>query len=600
MESIINKTFKEKNIIFNITKDNKNNLFSSYIIDSIDKIRIVVLIHKIELKTVVIYQNANIIFHSILFDHYSQMLDSIDGIVSYIQTPGLNIKQVNIEYLLVLLSHQSLKNNQFAQSLAKTLIERHKLSDKQLMYVIGPTPNGRTPMYVEVLNSCNIFVEYASYIIKNNINRTSSKIVNRTFNILPTQGKDVQLVPTIEHTLYQYNFINFNPVQSLLFPYIKNDCNIVIGANTSAGKTICAEMLMDYVLSKNQKIIYLSPLKSLTQEKYDDWKIRFPTYNINIMTGDYSLSDTQISKLNTTNIVCMTSEMLDSRTRKFTSEKNIWLYNVGLVIVDESHIIGSTNRGDSCETGVMRFTQINSDARIMLLSATMPNVSEFSEWLTILNNKKTETVYCNWRPVVLNMNFIEYNTTGDYYDNREAKISEVVRIVESKPNEKFLVFVHDKVTGKEVIKSLKDEGIYALFHNADLNIKKRLEIETQFRIKNGGLRVMVSTSTLAWGSVKEDTLITKSNGNKVKACVLQIGDEILSYNEQTKEIEQDIIFQNQEYHPKDEYVITLEDGSELVVDAKHPVYVYRDGIVEIEASELQINDDIVHIQDFTI
>jgi len=353
-----------------------------------------------------------------------------------------------------------------------------------------------------VLASGSIFSRYAEHVIKNNINnaqQASPVAADRAFAMSPVKGDDVTLIPTAKYTYYQYSFENFNPLQSLVFPHIHADKNLVIGANTSAGKTICAEMLMDRVIAAGKKIIYLSPLKSLTQEKYSDWQVRFPSSSVEIMTGDYALSDAQVNKLKSVDIVCMTSEMLDSRTRKFASEKNTWLYDVGLVICDESHIIGVESRGHACETGIMRFTQINPDARVLLLSATMPNVEEFGEWLTVLNGKETDIVYCDWRPVVLKMNYTEYSTQGDYYDNRAAKIAEAVDIVMSKPAEKFLVFVHDKTTGREIIKSLKEEGVLALFHNADLNIKDRLAIESQFRIKNGGLRVLVATSTLAWG-----------------------------------------------------------------------------------------------------
>ena len=59
----------------------------------------------------------------------------------------------------------------------------------------------------------------------------------------------------------------------------------------------------------------------------------------------------------------MTSEMLDCRTRKFDTEANLWMNAVGLVVVDEAHIL-TMPRGDAVEVGLMRFTRCCPGARI--------------------------------------------------------------------------------------------------------------------------------------------------------------------------------------------------------------------------------------------
>jgi len=253
-----------------------------------------------------------------------------------------------------------------------------------------------------------------------------------------------------------------------------------------------------------KKIIYLSPLRALTNEKYEDWKIRFPNKKIVIMTGDYVLSKKKSEELNDADIYVMTSEMMDSRTRKFHTEKNTWLSEVGLVIVDESHIL-TTERGHAVETGIMRFTKLNPTARVLFLSATMPNVVELGSWLSDLNGKETTVISSIWRPVELQKNFIEYpisfNKWGreDYWTSQERKRQLVIDTILSKPDEKFLCFVHDKGTGRDIVNRLDKEGVTAHFHSADLNLEDRLEIEGKFQDKTDGIKVLVSTSTLAWG-----------------------------------------------------------------------------------------------------
>jgi replicative superfamily II helicase len=303
------------------------------------------------------------------------------------------------------------------------------------------------------------------------------------------------------YPFWEYPFERFNPVQTATLPLVALDNNLIIGANTSAGKTVCAELLMDHTLMKEtmNRVIYLSPLKSLTQEKYDDWQKRFPGMKITILTGDYTLSEKRKQELAASNIIVMTSEMCDSRTRRMHSEKNFWLKEVGLVIVDESHIL-STDRGHAVEVGIMRFTSINRDARVLFLSATMPNCDELAAWMTKLNGKATDVVYSTWRPVVLEMNYIGHPVyDGQYMATQNIKRQIALDVVESKPDEKFLVFVHDKGTGRHMVKRLEAMGIPAHFHSADLNMKDRLSIEKSFEDRDNGLRVLVSTSTLAWG-----------------------------------------------------------------------------------------------------
>lgn len=310
-------------------------------------------------------------------------------------------------------------------------------------------------------------------------------------NLVPTEG-------------YPYKFPTFNPVQSLTYPFKTEDCNLVIGASTSSGKTICAELLMEETLKLGKRVIYLSPLKSLTQEKYDDWKIRFSRYAITILTGDYTLSEEKKAELGRSHIIVMTSEMTDSRTRRMESENNYWLKEVGLVIVDESHIL-STSRGHAVESGIMRFTKINPKARIVFLSATMPNVDQLGAWLKSLNYKETKVIYSIWRPVDLQFHYREYpivrNRFGgeSYQASQEAKKSIAIEIVKSKPNEKFLIFTHDKNTGHGLVRRFQEEGIESQFHNADLDLTERLDVEALFTKREGGLRVLISTSTLAWG-----------------------------------------------------------------------------------------------------
>lgn len=322
---------------------------------------------------------------------------------------------------------------------------------------------------------------------------TSSEALEEPLEQVPTAGYP-----------YPYPFDYFNPVQSRVLHLKDRPTNVIVAANTSAGKTVAAELLIDTALAQGRRAIYLSPLKALTEEKYTEWQSRYSNEKITILTGDYELSPETAETLRHSTIVVMTSEMMDSRSRKFHAERNEWMQDVGIVVVDESHIL-STSRGDAVETGIMRFTSLCPDARIVFLSATMSNADQLAQWLTALNGKQTDVVQSAYRPVPLQMHYYEYDpaTGGDgkktYRATETQKIQMAVDLVLSKPDEKFLVFVHAKTTGRKLAGVLQKAGISTAFHNADLRLGTRRKHEASFRDRDNGLRVLVSTSTMAWG-----------------------------------------------------------------------------------------------------
>jgi replicative superfamily II helicase len=310
--------------------------------------------------------------------------------------------------------------------------------------------------------------------------------------------------PLLETKLFQWgNFPmeKFNPIQTRLVEFVSGDNNVVVEARTSTGKTVMGEMFMWKVLRDGKKVIYTSPLKALTREKWDSWTKKFGEkgFKIAIVTGDYRLTDKRIKELNEANIILCTSEMLDHRTRNMTSEKSEWLAKAGLLILDEVQMIGMKDRGDKLEAGLMRFTVINPTCRLMLLSGTMPNSGEISGWIRDLNGKDTILVKSGWRPIKLNMIYEEYNDNGNYYDAKSKMFGKVIDQVKKHDNDKILIFVHSKTDGRRIMSILEEQGYVVEFHNADLEADERVNIEDSFKNKTGGVRIIIATSTLAYG-----------------------------------------------------------------------------------------------------
>jgi helicase len=294
-----------------------------------------------------------------------------------------------------------------------------------------------------------------------------------------------------------WDFEYFNPVQTELFNYYDKDINAIVAASTSAGKTVCAEMFLSYDIRKNNKKgIILFPIKALAQEKYDDWTSsdhHFSDLKIKIMTGDYRSDDLEDDSFD---ILIMTSEMLNSKSR---TNKNDFIKKVGTLVIDESHMIASPGRGDHLEVGLMNFTKYNKNSRIILLSATMPNIDDMAGWLRTISPKDCFVINSNYRPCPLKIHYEAYDDSFSSYIHLESeKINKCLDIIEYYPNDKFLVFVHTKKTGEMLKKELANCGTDTEFHNANLDKKKRIELENRFK-NDPEFRIIIATSTLACG-----------------------------------------------------------------------------------------------------
>ena len=168
--------------------------------------------------------------------------------------------------------------NGFADSLLESLDKYKRLTDRQLVYVLGEyNPKGK-PTFEKQLKDkdpdfLTKYLDGQKEEIENEQERKETKRTEKEKQTIEPsdqkcifqaeeEQKEVPIILTSQYEPYQYPFDEFNPVQSEVFQYKNDDNNMVISANTSAGKTIAAELLIDNVLKRNKRIIYLSPLKS--------------------------------------------------------------------------------------------------------------------------------------------------------------------------------------------------------------------------------------------------------------------------------------------------------------------------------------------------
>ncbi len=168
--------------------------------------------------------------------------------------------------------------------------------------------------------------------------------------------------------------------------------NMVISAPTASGKTLLAMLAAHRQLTLGKKVLYLTPLRALTSEKYQDFKRIFENSNIPAsiaaVSGDYDDPGEWIGRRD---FIVSTYEKADSLIR----HKASWLSGVGLVVIDEIHMIGDRERGPTLEMTISKLSEVVKDAQFLCLSATIRNVEEIAEWLEAV------PIISNFRPVPL-------------------------------------------------------------------------------------------------------------------------------------------------------------------------------------------------------
>lgn len=226
------------------------------------------------------------------------------------------------------------------------------------------------------------------------------------------QASVQELPPFLEEFLKFRGIAELNPPQSEALPYLleTNRYNLIVAIPTGSGKTLVAEIaILDTILNKKKKAIYLSPLIALAREKYEDFLSYKEKYKIEvaIRTGEYESDERDLSKYD---LVSLTFEKMDSLSRHSPE----WMKDVGVVIVDEAHSVTDKERGATLECLLTRL-HTRYPVRLILLSAVMPNVKDFANWLG------AKYILSDWRAVPLKKGVFAWSRQLTHVCGSQAK-----------------------------------------------------------------------------------------------------------------------------------------------------------------------------------
>ena len=176
---------------------------------------------------------------------------------------------------------------------------------------------------------------------------------------------------------------------------IENNKNVLITAHTAAGKTTIAEYAIALAVHLGKKVIYTSPIKTLSNQKFFDFKKTFANYEIGILTGDIKLNPEA-------NILIMTTEIMRN---KLDYEQDSFA-DIHSIIFDEVHYFNDSERGFVWEECI---TKLPKHILLVMLSATIDKANEFGEWVARCRERDTLLIGTTWRPVPLHHYIYTHN-----------------------------------------------------------------------------------------------------------------------------------------------------------------------------------------------
>ena len=201
-----------------------------------------------------------------------------------------------------------------------------------------------------------------------------------------------------------------DPFQITACHAIEDGKGVLVAAPTGAGKTIVGEFAAYLATEKLKKCFYTTPIKALSNQKYQEFVERFGEERVGLLTGDNSINSDA-------DILVMTTEVL--RNMLYTNSTS--LTNLGFVVMDEVHYLADKFRGAVWEEVLIHLME---SVQVISLSATVSNAEEFGEWLQEIRGE-TGVVVSEHRPVPLYQHVLIGNRLIDLF-NEDGSVNQTL------------------------------------------------------------------------------------------------------------------------------------------------------------------------------
>lgn len=243
--------------------------------------------------------------------------------------------------------------------------------------------------------------------------------------------------------MYEFNF-ELDDFQKEAVKYIDEGKSVVVSAPTGAGKTCIAEHAIHRALQDGTKLIYTTPLKALSNQKFSDFGRKYGEDKVGLLTGDTSIN-------REAQIVVMTTEVFRNMlygTNLGELSKN--LKGVKYAVLDEVHYMNDEERGTVWEESII---YCPTDIQIIALSATVANAEQLCGWINTVHSD-TECVYTDFRPVPLKFYYYDSSKPFDVLPllTPDGQLNKKIR--PERRDKNFKKRSNQRNTAKDVISAL--------------------------------------------------------------------------------------------------------------------------------------------------
>ncbi|MBD2097464.1 RNA helicase [Trichocoleus sp. FACHB-591] len=204
----------------------------------------------------------------------------------------------------------------------------------------------------------------------------------------------------VSSTLPELNLRELFPFELDAFQYqaiaaLNAGRSVVVCAPTGSGKTLIGEYAIYRALAQGRRVFYTTPLKALSNQKLRDFRDRFGSEQVGLLTGDVSIN-------REAPILVMTTEIFRNMLYGTPiGEVGTSMVGVEAVVLDECHYMNDRQRGTVWEESII---YCPPDVQLVALSATVANSDQLTDWIGRVHGP-TELIYSDFRPVPLRFHF---------------------------------------------------------------------------------------------------------------------------------------------------------------------------------------------------
>jgi len=259
--------------------------------------------------------------------------------------------------------------------------------------------------------------------------------------------------------LYPYPLSDF---QKYAIEAVVEGHHVLVTAHTGSGKTLPAEFAINHFVRQGKKVIYTSPIKALSNQKYYEFTQKYPHISFGLFTGDIKTNPDA-------NVLIMTTEILmnylfnlsDIKTTAHLQFQIDIRRDLACVVFDEVHYINDLHRGQTWEQTIL---MLPLHIQMVMLSATIDAPERFADWVQNRDgataNKGTST---SGRGVVeLRSSEVmdtEYGTLVKYSDLSNNNIEKQVYLASTDKRAVPLTHYAYLTVPESIFKGIKDKTL---------------------------------------------------------------------------------------------------------------------------------------------